>query len=291
MAEIEPSENSNGKRIRQSISVPFLWEEKPGTPKRDWKPSTQIVCTQKVNPVATLPVKLVASIPFEWEEKPGTPLPCFSQAPPEGGIQLPPEELTERAYRIFESAIDGCGFETEESFHSAPSAPTNCVESTVPVSNAVSILETSWAGNNGGEPQSPSSTDSESGYATETKSLVGEAFLECLFPLLSTPHSGFLEKHGRTEKTSSNIPRKVQSKDFDRESNCSVAVRRTITLGDLLMMSHRRSYRRRAVQMPGQNLSTEYMKIGAIERCIFSIDNWIEELQRKWKRQLRLKLM
>lgn len=260
MAEVEPSENSNRTRIRQPISVPFVWEEKPGTPKKDWKPSTQAV-----NPVVPLPVKLVASIPFEWEEKPGTPLRRFSQAPQEVGIQLPPEKLIELdsplikstdsgdengsvQYKIFKSDVDGYGFETDGSFCSAPSVPTNCLVSSLAVSNAVPILETSQTGNNSGELKSPSSPDSENSYATGT-SLVGEAFLECLFPLLSSPHTSFLEKHGRTEKSNSNIPRKVQSKDFDRESNCSVAVRRSLTLGELLMMSSRISYRRKEVQM------------------------------------------
>ncbi|KAF7147494.1 hypothetical protein RHSIM_Rhsim03G0172300 [Rhododendron simsii] len=307
MAEVEPSENSNRTRIRQPISVPFVWEEKPGTPKKDWKPSTQ-----RVNPVVPLPVKLVASIPFEWEEKPGTPLRRFSQPPQEIGIQLPPEKLIEldspltkstdsgdengseeEQYRIFKSDDDGYGFETDGSFCSAPSVPTSCLVSSLAVSNAVPILETSRTGNNSGELKSPSSPDSENSYATGT-SLVGEAFLECLFPLLSSPHTSFLEKHGRTEKSSSNIPRKVQSKDFDRESNCSVAVRRSLTLGELLMMSSRISYRRKEVQM---QLPMETMKNRAIGRCIFrinswmGINHWIEGLQRKWKRQLRLKLM
>lgn len=252
MTEVEPLENSNRTRIRQPISVPFVWEEKPGTPKRDWKPSTQTV-----SPFVPLPVKLVASIPFEWEEKPGTPLRHFSQAPQEVGIQLPPEKLNELDSPLIQTTDNGDSNGSEEKqymiFKSASSVPTSHLVPTLAVSNAVPILETSRTGKNSGELKSPSSPDSEYSYATGTSSLVGEAFLECLFPLLtSSPHTGF--KHDRTEKSTSIIPRKVQSKDFDHESNCRVAVGRSLTLGELLMMSSTISYRRKEVQMQIQNL-------------------------------------
>ncbi|KAF9616922.1 hypothetical protein IFM89_032992 [Coptis chinensis] len=60
--------------VRQEGTVPFLWEEKPGTPKKDWKMETV-----SVNTVPTV-VKLVSTIPFKWEEKPGKPLPIFTKS-------------------------------------------------------------------------------------------------------------------------------------------------------------------------------------------------------------------
>ncbi|KAF5959900.1 hypothetical protein HYC85_001109 [Camellia sinensis] len=237
--------SNNTKKIRQAISVPFLWEEKPGTPKKDWKPPI----AQTVNPpVAPPPVKLVASVPFKWEEKPGKPLPCFFRQPSDSEveIQLSPENLIALALPPPATAtdIEAWGFETDESFGSAPTL-------TLAVSNVIPMLQT---------PSSPASeTDSSSStssYATGTTSVVGAAFLECMFPLLS-PDSSFLGKLGCSEKFNSYVttPVKVQSKDLEWESSCSVAIRRPATLGELIMMSRRRSYRRKAVQMRRHNLS------------------------------------
>ncbi|KAL6637089.1 hypothetical protein ACP70R_024661 [Stipagrostis hirtigluma subsp. patula] len=58
------------ERVKQQISVPFLWEVKPGAPKKDWvisKPAPSVFACPS-------PVKLVVSVPFQWEEKPGKPL-------------------------------------------------------------------------------------------------------------------------------------------------------------------------------------------------------------------------
>ncbi|XP_062216929.1 uncharacterized protein LOC133917019 [Phragmites australis] len=70
--EFELPEFNSRERVKQQISVPFLWEVKPGAPKRDWVIS---------NPVPSVfacpsptPTKLVVSVPFQWEEKPGKPL-------------------------------------------------------------------------------------------------------------------------------------------------------------------------------------------------------------------------
>ncbi|XP_074581491.1 uncharacterized protein LOC141838016 [Curcuma longa] len=57
-------------REQQQISVPFLWEEKPGTPKQGW--SSQPV--PSISSSLPFPAKLVVSVPFDWEEKPGKPL-------------------------------------------------------------------------------------------------------------------------------------------------------------------------------------------------------------------------
>ncbi|KAL7003215.1 hypothetical protein U1Q18_004373 [Sarracenia purpurea var. burkii] len=120
----------NRKQIRQPVCVPFDWEEKPGIPKKDWKPSTHpahpivplppvkdpfkceekpgklLSCFSQSSPPPEVeihlpPEKLVTSVPFKWEEKPGKPLPCFFQLssssppppPPEVEIHLPPGKL------------------------------------------------------------------------------------------------------------------------------------------------------------------------------------------------------
>ncbi|KAL6847532.1 hypothetical protein ACP4OV_022558 [Aristida adscensionis] len=66
----ETPEFNPRKRVEQQISVPFLWEVKPGAPKKDWvisKPVPSVFACPS-------PAKLVVSVPFQWEEKPGKPL-------------------------------------------------------------------------------------------------------------------------------------------------------------------------------------------------------------------------
>ncbi|KAA8539838.1 hypothetical protein F0562_026530 [Nyssa sinensis] len=196
---------------------------------------------------------------------------------------------------MFESDLEACGFETDESFCSVPSLLANRLVSTVVISSAVPVQQTFLVEDCSGQLQTPSSPASEtdsstSSYATGTTSLVGVSFLERLFPLLS-PDSSFLDKVGCSEKISSQIPLKLQSKDFDHESNCSVVIRKPVTLGELIMMSRRRSYMRKAVQMRRQNLSMEFMKKSAFGCCIFGTSNRLAGLRGKWKRQLRLKLV
>ncbi|KAL5219452.1 hypothetical protein ABZP36_020136 [Zizania latifolia] len=67
MDELELPEFNPRERVKQQISVPFLWEVKPGAPKRDWAISKpELSCPS--------PANLVVSVPFQWEEKPGKPL-------------------------------------------------------------------------------------------------------------------------------------------------------------------------------------------------------------------------
>lgn len=63
------SKQSHQPQVRQPGSVPFIWEEKPGTPKKEWK--------YDIVPVTSVPspsAKLVVSVPFKWEEEPGKPI-------------------------------------------------------------------------------------------------------------------------------------------------------------------------------------------------------------------------
>ncbi|KAM7491710.1 hypothetical protein LguiA_034631 [Lonicera macranthoides] len=339
MDEIELSHYHNKTRIRQPVSVPFLWEEKPGTPKKDWKPTSQQVrpvrpppppppvkliasvpfkweenpgtpkrdwnpTTLQVHPVRQPPppppppLKLIASVPFEWEEKPGKPFPFFSQQQPqELPLLLPAKTTSLRSYELHSQEIDKLwedgphssggddgddemfesdGYETDNSFSSAPSLLANRLASTTTIAGAVPVLET---------PPSPASEagESTSSYATGTTSLVGATFLEGLFPFLP-PNSSIVWK-----ESSRTPPPQVPGKDCDRESNCSVKIRNPLTLGELIMMSRRRSYVRKAVQE--HNLSMEFMKRSAIGCCNFRTSNRIRALTENWKKQLQLKLI
>lgn len=245
MEEKENSEeSSNGKKqIRQPPSIPFLWEEKPGKPKKDWKPDFP-----PASPFRAIPVKLVASVPFNCEEKPGKPLPSFSDQHPNS------------------SQFD---LDSETFVSSADHSPlANGLQSSMKLSNAVPV-------ENNSDPlmETPSSPDSETGsgdsssYETGTINLVGSSFLECLFPLFS-PDSGFLEKVGcNSEKGQSLTPCKLQSKDFDWVNDCGVR-RRAPTLGELMMMSRRMSCRRKAVQLRKGHVMKVYIFDSIIQSFI-----------------------
>ncbi|KAF4403357.1 hypothetical protein G4B88_008003 [Cannabis sativa] len=312
MAEIEWGQTS-GKKVWQPPSVPFLWEVRPGMPKKDWKPEVT-----SPTPVSTPPLKLIASVPFQWEEKPGTPLPSFSQPPKESLTALfpfpPTYGYSSKDYEVdendkdysssdnndgeydnrslFKMDLETFGSETDESYHS-PSVLANCLVSAATSAAGPARNTYLTEDNNSDMLDSPSSlaseTDSSTGsYATGHSSLVGASFLECLFPLIP-PNSGFLGKVGQPEEFEA--PQEVWNQKFDHQNNDSQMIRRPQTLGELIMMSRRRSYRRKAVQMRKQNLSMEFTKGGAFGCCIFGYGNkMIEEMGIKRKQLPRLKL-
>eukprot|EP00257_Ricinus_communis_P000965 XP_002510900.2 uncharacterized protein LOC8266021 isoform X1 [Ricinus communis] len=305
MTENEIIEASKRKHIRQPPFVPFLWEERPGIAKKDWKPVVSSVTTLALPP----PVKLIASVPFNWEEKPGKPLPCFSQPPMESppatlnSLPSPPmyyqrcddcefnnenraghDNYGEKEEGIFDLDIESFSFETDDSLSSAPSLLANCLVSSVAVSDAVPVdhLET---------PSSPASdTDSStSSYATGISSLTGASLLECLFPLYA-PDSGFLETVAHSTKGSL-IATEVQNCNSNRASDNIVTTKRTPTLGELIMMSRRRSCQRKAIQMGNRNLPMEFMNSKSFGCCIFGTGiTMIEWWQRK-RHHARLKLI
>lgn len=275
-------EDPKKKRVRQPPSVPFLWEERPGMPKKDWKDKASL--SRPVPP----PAKLVASIPFTWEEKPGKPLTSISQPPKESKrltsntnligapLPLPPSRCLEAngSYREF-SDDDGDGgsidetskldvepflFETDDnSFSSPPSVLANLFLSSTTISTAVPVQMISSRDNSGPEIQSglsspaSDSKSSRSSSVSGTPSLVGASFLECLFPIIP-PNSGFLEKVESSERKPSSVS-ELNATTVDRESNSSLTVRRPRTLGELMLMSRRMSCRRKAVHKRKQNLS------------------------------------
>ncbi|KAL1816363.1 hypothetical protein DCAR_0520750 [Daucus carota subsp. sativus] len=308
------SQASNRQRIKQPASVPFLWEVRPGLPKKDWKPNPSVT---PVDPIALPPVKLIASVPFKWEEMPGKPLPYSLREKPKAAplLLLPPPPSMPADFQspartvysqnycdnsddeMYDSYLDAWGFEfDEESISSAPSLVANRLIPTLALTNAVPVEENVPMDTNSGQLQAPgspayesdSSTSSYASYATGNTSLVGAPFLERLFPLL-TPKVSFLGKHG-CNKGIDSTPQAVPGKDVDVESERSLAVKRPSTLGELILMSRRRSYQRKANLMREQDLSMEFMKKSMLGCCRVGSGNKIKGLQEKWKQQLQLKL-
>ena len=196
MAEKEATRNSNKRKIRQPPSVPFLWEERPGIAKKDWKPGVSSVTPTLPPPT---PIRLIPSVPFNWEEMPGTPLPSFSQPPVEPAalppsamlITLPPPPVYSPAYFsgcnsnddsgdgsyeqevVFEMDLEAFDFEKDDSFSSAPSLLANCLVASTAVSTAVPVQKTFQTDNSSDHLETPSSPASEtesstSSYATGT---------------------------------------------------------------------------------------------------------------------------
>ncbi|XP_043717331.1 uncharacterized protein LOC122665283 isoform X2 [Telopea speciosissima] len=296
MAGTDSSKPSNQQRVRQQGSVPFLWEEKPGTPKKEWKSHSQAITVTTILP----PAKLVASVPFKWEEIPGKPLPCFSQPEPDSQfLTLSPVKLNGFPYlSIFSSStssstttcdkltnifqrgiaedeeeeggmsefdLDSLGFHTDESI-------------------VVPVQQSPVKGSSQhGTPSSPTSeTDSDaSSYATGRTSLVGASFLECLFPLISTdcdPEGGCHEM---------NTSPAQQTKESNGESNCNLLVRRPPTLGELILMSRKRSYNWNATQTRKESLALGFMKMSAFGCCFFGTSgNRIDDLSRGRQMQM-----
>lgn len=296
MAEPNPSK-SERKRERQPISVPFIWEEKPGMPKKDWKPFSR-----PVEPPAP-PVKFVVSVPFGWEEKPGTPLPSFVQPPKElqkvaasqenRAFLLPPPKLLTIGYENWrassvgnddqrdsegddssEPELDTCSVYTDDSFCSAKSLLANGLISTTAIASAVPVQETSLAlvttdSRLLQSPGSPASeTDSTCSYATGTMSLAGASFLEWLFPLLVS-NSNNANKVGYLEKAPSQKA-DVQAVEYIHGSNCSQVKRPLLTLGELITMSRRQSCQRKVNKMHKQQSMVTISCLLLLLKQIFS---------------------
>ncbi|KAK7357412.1 hypothetical protein VNO80_16697 [Phaseolus coccineus] len=251
------------KHVREPPSVPFIWEVKPGIPKKDWKAEPEV---SSVGHFPQTPLKLIASVPFVWEEKPGKPLPNFSDVSVDHVLPKPEKTLIHIASSsgfsvacnfghddkdkgscnydsesITSLDLEAFTFDADESFGSVPSLLANCLVPSAKVSSAIPLAET---------PSSPASSETDSSissYATGRSSPIGVTFLESLFPLYA-PQSGFLERDENLEKETSST-HEEGAKDFDHEDIASDMIRRPPTLGELIMMSRRRSCRRKAFQM------------------------------------------
>ncbi|OIW06635.1 hypothetical protein TanjilG_04031 [Lupinus angustifolius] len=232
------NETLRKKHVREAPSVPFLWEVKPGIPKKDWKPEVE----PSVTHFPKTPLKQIASVPFVWEEKPGTPLPNYHFSVP-----LKPHAML---IHVASSSGNSVAFNYSSSDESQSINSTmglaNCLELSAKVSNAIPVNGNSFCNYSCDQLQTPlsptsSETDSStSSYATGISSPVGVSFLESLFPL-------YIPKTKRdvhSEKVVSSIPKEQSPED----NNISDMVRRPPTLEELIMMSRRRSNRRKAFQ-------------------------------------------
>ncbi|XP_047166922.1 uncharacterized protein LOC124835928 [Vigna umbellata] len=230
------NEREKKKHVREAPSVPFIWEVKPGIAKKHWKPETEV---SSVARFPQTPLKLIASVPFLWEEKPGKPLPifsdvsvhpvlhlhvasssCFSVACNFGHDGKDKGTCNYDSESITNLDLEAFTFDADQSFGSVPSLLSNCV---VPSEKASTSSSASFE------------TDSSiNNYATGRSSPIGATFLETLFSLYARDH---------------NLKKEVGPKDFCDEDIASDIIRRPPTLGELIMMSRRRSCRRKTVQM------------------------------------------
>lgn len=302
MAERQTSKTER-KRERQTISVSFLWEERPGTPKRDWKPTPR-----PIEPVE-VPVKLVVSVPFGWEEKPGRPLQLLLPPPPasynlddhDGGEYKGVDEKHDSdqmdvlSESESDSELETCSFGTDESFSSAPSLLANCLIPTVELTHAVPVEKTplQLKALDNGQLQSPDSSVSDtestaSSYATGSTSLVGASFLEWLFPLL-VPSSNSAN-NAKIPENYSPPAADARCTELTCERNGSQVRRPLLTLGEMIVMSRRRSYQRKVINMRKQT-SMDFMKGNAFGCGIFGDGHGISVLQKKFKKYLQLKQM
>ncbi|KAI3735199.1 hypothetical protein L6452_14689 [Arctium lappa] len=294
MLHQETNENPSMKRIKQTISIPFLWEEKPGTPKIDWK---------RVNPVMQIPVKLIASVPFQWEEKPGTPLipgHPFSHPSPE-----PPHPQQQHnknnPFCDSDSDLDQehdqvLGRSTSPKNHQKHHKKNPFCDSSDDEFEEIEeverggMAESEGDDDDGGYLRAPSSqaweTESNaSSYATSgttimtTTTLAGSSFLECMFPLL-TPQSSFFETVGCS------VIRVPPTNTCIRTLSNGGAGRKPLTLGELILMSRRRSYLKKAVESHEHYHSTELMTRKAFGCCIDV--GGLNKLKRQLQLQLKL---
>ncbi|MED6135482.1 hypothetical protein PIB30_046882 [Stylosanthes scabra] len=222
------SEIGRKRHVREAPCVPFLWEVRPGIAKKDWKPELCSCSTQFLSPKP--PLKLIASVPFLWEEKPGTPLPNFSHNCSSLDNTVSSDESSETVTGM---ELETFSFDTDESISSSsvtiPMEEKSLVEVETPL----------WA--------SFSETEScTSSYATGRSSPTGSTFLECLFPLYP-PKSGFLERDENF--LFSTQPAEDVVDDGECTNGSEMMMRKPPTLGELIMMSRRRSCRRKALQM------------------------------------------
>ncbi|KAJ4875808.1 hydroxyproline-rich glycoprotein family protein [Raphanus sativus] len=319
--EPQETEPPPRKQLRQPPSVPFVWEERPGFPKKNWQPSlaTFVPSPPPLPPPIPVPVKLVTSVPFRWEETPGKPVPYSTTDPPK--LPQPPSETVTTPHPLPPPVpvpvklVTSVPFDWEQT----PGQPYPCfvdfnprdpmdqplplppppmydtgeVEtssdtyddassdsfSSVPISGAIAVDD---------NLTSPGyeSDDSASSYMTGASSLVGASFLEKIFPRLLPQEK--VEAAGSEGARDSTRPLHEEVKLTEDSDNMKIGLPVKIpqTLGELIMLSRKRSYMRRAVAMRKYNPSMEFTKSGAERFCNQMIQG------HEWKKyQPRLKLL
>jgi hypothetical protein len=177
------------------------------------------------------------SIPFIWETKPGIPIKDWK---PVDSLfcQLPKTPLKQIASVPF--------VWEEKPGIPLPSYDAGTLSTAIPLQQNSKLYISS-------SPASPASSESDSSissYETGRSSLTGSAFLECLFPLFP-PKSSFLERDiDYNEKVGSSLV-ELNGNDYDFELGDYTfdVSKKQPTLGELIMMSRRRSCIRKATQM------------------------------------------
>ncbi|KAK3220907.1 hypothetical protein Dsin_014880 [Dipteronia sinensis] len=141
---------------------------------------------------------------------------------------------------LFLTAVIGITSGSDDSFSSVPSLLTNCLVPLEDISSSVPVQKSS-----SGDDDTIDQQEIPSSPASETNSST------------SSHATGITSLVGGARKKGFHTPAEGKSKDFnhERESNSNVVIRRPTTLEELIMMSRRRSYQRKAVQMKKQNLS------------------------------------
>lgn len=244
---------SEQQRCRQTISIPFLWEEKPGKPKKDWKPETQLA----IVPVQP-PPKLAVSIPFIWEEKPGKPWDFFSQHHSDSPnkkqlimsssscsspLSTPSSEEEEKTSNdCFYTDTDDCFSQSDFEVFSI-NINHSPVKDIVPYNQSPENYPSKLVQIPNWE-HGPFSNQLQvvAKKSEDTPSLTGEnggcfpsSVIEFLFPLLAPKPGNFLYNV-------SHQYREASTTDEDHSNNCREIGKRAPTLGELMMMSRRLSY-------------------------------------------------
>lgn len=221
------------KRVRQQISVPFIWESKPGTPKRDW--ISNPVSLISYPPPSPSPSKLVVSVPFQWEEEPGKPL-------TQSSCSWNPFLAGDDDYSI--------GFDLDNfnnPFVTGPTVPdipfTEEKDEPLFKQSMNGEENSNWQANLDSLSESEEySNSSESSITTQNEASSNGFDMELLFAL-SSPEVSFLgnlfEKNGDDKRGPSG--------------------RRELTLGELIMLSRKLSYRNDSQDVHKKNPSKVYI--------------------------------